>query len=344
MKKFLCLLLLLSLFGAVFCSCEAEKEKYSAYSFDYFDTVTAVTGYASSQEEFDRVSGEILGLLGEYHRLYTIYTRYEGMENLCTVNELVGGVHRTVSVDGRILDLLEYAKDMYTLTGGQTNVAMGSVLRLWHDYREVGADDPSTATLPPISLLRDAAEHTDIEDMILDREAGTVFLSDPEMTLDVGAVAKGYAVERVAHAMEEKGYSGYVLNVGGNVRAVGEKPDGSAWTAGVQNPDTESETAYLAYVDLVNASLVTSGSYQRYYVVDGKRYHHIIDPDTLMPSETFTSVSVLSPSSADGDVLSTALFCMTLEEGKALVDSLSGVEAMWVLASGETVRTDGFPT
>lgn len=343
MKNKLSLFLLLVLLLSLLSGCGGKEEKFSAYSFDYFDTVTTVTGHASSQEDFDRVSGEILALLGEYHRLYTIYTRYEGMENLCTVNELVDGAHRVVKVDERILDLLAYAKEMYALTKGKTNIAMGSVLRLWHDCREAGTSDPSAAALPPLQALADAAEHTDIDCVVIDREAGTVWLSDPQMTLDVGAVAKGYAVEMVARAMAERGISGYVLNVGGNVRAVGEKPNGEAWRAGVQNPDGESDVAYLAYVDLRWESLVTSGSYQRYYVVDGKRYHHIIDPATLMPCETFASVSVLSRSSADGDVLSTALFCMTLEEGLSLVASLDGVEAMWVLADGSIVQTDGFP-
>lgn len=333
--------LLISLLLGTLASCGREKQRFTEQSFDCFDTVTTVMGYADSQEEFDAVADEILSLLMEYHKLFTIYHRYEGMENLCTINELVDGAHRTVTVDRRIIDMLLYAKQAYELTDGKVNVAMGSVLAIWHDCRQSGTDEPWNARLPSMDELQEAAKHTDIEQVIIDRQACTVFLADPQMRLDVGAIAKGYAVEMIARHMEEKGVSGYVLNVGGNVRTLGAKPDGSGWTVGVENPDENAED-YLAYLQLSGQSLVTSGSYQRYYLVDGKRYHHIIDRSTLMPADGYSSVSVICESSADGDALSTALFCMTLEQGMALVESLAGVEAMWLTADGELYYSEGF--
>lgn len=327
--------------GVALPSCQKKAERYTEYSFEYFDTVTTVIGYERDKETFDAVAADALLLLGEYHRLFTIYNRYEGLENLCTVNELKDGVHKTVTVDRRIIDMLLYAKEMYTLTGGRVNVAMGSVLSIWHDYREEGMNDPAKAKLPPMDKLLAAAEHTDIDDLIIDEQNCTVTLLDPEMTLDVGAIAKGYAVEMVARYLEDKGISGYVINCGGNVRTVGEKPDGEGWTVGVENPDTEA-SSYLAYLTLNGQSLVTSGSYQRYYLVNGERYHHIIHPETLMPSNEFTSVSIVCQSSAMADGLSTALFCMTLEEGMALVESLDGVEALWVTTDGNIHRSSGF--
>ncbi len=334
-------LLLASLALGLFSACGTPAQKFSEYSFDYFDTVTTITGYAKNQEEFDAVSGEILDLLGEYHRLFTIYHRFEGMENLCTVNELVNGEHRTVTVDRRIIDMLLYAKQAYEMTDGKVNVAMGSVLSIWHDYRADGIDEPWNAQLPPMEKLEEAAQHTDINNVQIDEQACTVTLLDPQMRLDVGAIAKGYAVEMVAQHIESKGITGYVINVGGNVRTVGPKTDGNGWTVGIENPDEDAQD-YLAYLQLSGQSLVTSGSYQRYFVVEGKRYHHIIDPATLMPSEHFTSVSIVCKSSADGDALSTALFCMTYKEGLALIESLDGVEAMWLTADGEKHYSSGF--
>lgn len=325
-------------------SCGKTKEKYSAHSFDFFDTVTTVTGFAESKEEFDDVSAYVLAELGAYHRLFDIYKRYDGMENLCTVNELVDGAHRTVKVDTRIIEMLEYAKEMYEKTGGKVNIAMGSVLSIWHEYRSAGINEPWAAELPPMDKLREAAEHTDINSLVIDKENGTVTITDPEARLDVGAIAKGFAVEMVARELEKKGITGYVLNVGGNVRTVGTKADGKPWTVGVENPMDDENNPYIAYLGLAGESLVTSGSYQRYYVVDGKRYHHIIDPATLMPSEGFLSVSILCESSAMGDALSTALFCMDVESGMALIESIDGAEAMWVLPDGKTERTSGFPT
>lgn len=332
----LCLLLSCLTFGA----CTRAPEKFSEYSFDYFDTVTTVTGYAHSREEFDLVAEEILRELSDYHRLFTIYHRFEGMENLCTVNELTDGAHRTVKVDLRIIDLLLYAKEMYALTEGLVNIAMGSVLSIWHEYRAEGMDDPAAAKLPPMDKLREAAMHTDIEKLVIDAEACTVTITDPEMTLDVGAIAKGYAVEQIAKVLEERGISGYILNVGGNVRAVGGKPDGTGWTVGVENPEEGGD--YTAHLSLTKESLVTSGSYQRYYLVDGKRYHHIIDPATLMPAEGYLSVSVLTNHSGQGDALSTALFCMTREEGMALLETLPDTEAQWILSDGTIHTTKGW--
>ena len=130
--------------------------------------------------------------------------------------------------------------------------------------------------------------------------------------------------------------------MGGNVRTVGAKGDGTPWTVGIENPLDEGDHPYLAYLGLSGESLVTSGSYQRYYLVDGKRYHHILDPDTLMPSDLYLSVSVVCRSSADGDVLSTALFCMTPEEGLSLIESMPDTEALWVLTDGTRRTSSGW--
>ena len=334
--------LVVLLLAVVLSACHAggqTSEKFTEYSFDYFDTVTTVTGYAESRAAFDEIVGDILDELGEYHRLFNIYYRYEGIENLRTINELSGGTHRTVKVDKRIIDMLLYAKEMYALTGGQMNIAMGSVLSVWHEYRTEGIDEPETAELPPIARLRAAAEHTNIDSLVIDEESMTVTLTDPKTTLDVGAIAKGYAVEMIARDLEARGISGYVLNVGGNVRTIGKKPDGAGWTVGIEDPLGDG---YIAYLSVAGESIVTSGSYQRFYIVDGKRYHHIIDPETLMPAEYFASVSVLTKNSALGDALSTALFCIPLDEGLALVESLSGVEAHWVLPDGTRKASSGW--
>ncbi|MBR2848228.1 MAG: FAD:protein FMN transferase [Clostridia bacterium] len=320
------------------CASEPQKNKYSAYSMDYFDTVITIVGYEYTEEEFDAVAEGILAEFEEYHRLYTIYHRFDGLENLRTINDLVDGAHRTVTVDRRIIDLLLYAREMYDFTDGTVNVAMGSVLSLWHDYRVLGAD-PATAALPPMERLAAAAKHTDITKMIIDEENCTVTLTDPLMKLDVGAIAKGYATECVARSLEERGVTGYILNVGGNIRAIGAKPDGSLWSVGIENPSGEE---YLAYLELNGESVVTSGSYQRYYYVDGKPYHHIIHPDTLMPAEGFISVSVVCEDSGFGDALSTALFCLSLEEGLALVESTPELEAMWMSEDGTKTVSSGW--
>ena len=336
MKRIIVFVLCVLLCVPALSSCKKAPAKYTEYSFDYFDTVTTITGYAASQAEFDRISGDVLARLGEYHKLYTIYHRFQGMENLCTVNELLNGAHRTVTVDRRIIDLLLYAKEMYEKTGGKVNIAMGSVLSIWHDYRTEGSDEPWNAKLPPMEELAEAAKHTDIENILIDEAASTVTLADPKMKLDVGAVAKGWSVQKVA----EKAPSGLLISVGGNVCATGAKdPSGTPWVVGITDPNGGN---YLHTIENTDKSVVTSGDYQRYFVVDGKMYHHIIDPATLMPAEYFSSVTIITEDSGLADALSTALFCMSYEEGKSLVESLDvEVDVIWIDLDYNLTKTEG---
>jgi len=333
----LCALLLTSL--AAFSSCGGMK-RYSHTDVTVFDTQTVILGYDKSEEEFQKKAELIMERLTFYHELYDIYYNYEGKNNLKTVNDNAG--KSPVEVDGAIIDLLEYCIDMYELTDGKTNVAMGSVLKIWHRYRTEGIADPERAALPKMEELQAAAEHCSIDDLVIDREKKTVYLKDGEMSLDVGAVAKGYATQMVAEYIEEQGFSGFALSVGGNVKCIGERADGKKWEIGVQNPDLSAESAYFTKVYLTDQSLVTSGVYQRFYTVNGKEYHHIIDPDTLMPKREFASVSVITDHSGLADALSTALFNMTLEEGERLVESLEGTVAVWVYENGEVRRAKGF--
>ena len=322
------------------CGCAKKKEKFTDYSFDYFDTVTTIIGFEENKEIFNKNCDKIKEKFNEYHKLYTIYNQYDGINNLSKINDSNG---ENLKVDSKIIDMLQFAMEMFTLTDGKVNVAMGSVLSIWHKYREEGINYPENAKLPKMSELKSAYKHTDINNLIIDRNENTVFLSDPKMTLDVGAVAKGYATEQVALWMEENGITGYLLNVGGNIRIVGKRADGEKWNIGIENPDTEDkENPYVEYLDLEGMSLVTSGSYQRFYEVDDKKYHHIIDPETLMPSDYFESVSVLCDSSATADALSTALFSMSYEEGRKLVESLEDTYALWITKDGKKLYSEGF--
>jgi len=327
---------------AVLSSCK-KPQKFTDYSFDYFDTVTTIVGFEKSEEEFNKRCESIKQRLEKYHKLYTIYTRYENLNNLCVVNGTTNAAHQEVKVDKEIIELLEFSKQMYEKTNGKVNVAMGSVLSIWHKYREEGMNDPANASLPEMQDLISAAAHTDIEKLIINREKSTVFLADGEMKLDVGAIAKGYAAEQVADWLEEKGVTGYLLNIGGNVKIVGKRPDGEKWTVGIENPDTEnSQEPYIELLSLDSKALVTSGSYQRFYTVNGKNYHHIIDPATLQPSEYLLSVSVLCEDSGMADAFSTALFCMNYEDGKRLISESDGIEAMWILKDGTKLYSENF--
>lgn len=319
---------------------EPEKTRFTKTYYDYFDTMSTIVGYEETQEAFDEKCAIIEEELEHYHKLYDIYHQYTGVVNIYDLNRDAGTV--PVEVDEDIILLLEFCKEMYDLTGGKTNVAMGSVLKIWHNYREDGNYDPLSAALPTTEELEAAAEHCDINDIVIDKEAGTVFFADPMLKIDVGAIGKGYATERIAQELEAMGVDNYTLNIGGNIRTIGNKADGEGWVAGIQNPDTSSEQMFLLKISFGDLALVTSGSYQRYYWVGDTKYHHIIDPETLFPKDTFASVSILTPDSGLADAVSTACFNLSLEEGMALIESIENTEAMWVEPDGTQHFSSGF--
>lgn len=310
------------------------QQLFSSSYFEYFDTYSILQVYTTSQEEFDRYSQIFEESLLHYHQLFDIYNEYNTLHNLKTINDQAGGT--AVSVESDLLEFLEFCQEMYELTNGKTNILMGSVLRIWHDYREEGS------SLPDMALLQQAAAHTQISSLVLDWENSTVCLTDSNASIDVGALAKGYAVQKIACLLQEEGLISGAISIGGSVKVVGPHPDGSAWSAGIIQPSAEREEPYAAKLKMLKGTLTTSGSYERYYTVDGQIYHHIIDPETLLPPSYYLSVSVLTDDAGWGDALATALFCMEFSDGLQLINSLENTEAFWIFANGETYQSDGF--
>ncbi len=319
---------------------EPKLNRYDAQFFELFDTVTSIVGYTEDEETFREYANELRDELLVYHQLYDIYHDYEGMANLKTINDNAG--IQPVKVDEKIIAMLEEAIEMYEKTDGRMNIAMGSVLSLWHDYREAGSLDADHAAIPSDEELQEAAKHMDIYKIKIDREASTVFLEDPDMSLDVGSVGKGYATEMVCQNLEKKGLTSGLISVGGNVRGIGTKPGGEKWKVGVQNPDLTGDRSYLHTLEIEDMSLVTSGVYQRFYTVDKKQYHHIIHPDLLMPWDAYASVSIVCQDSGLADCLSTAVFNMEAQEGLAFIEGLDNVEALWIYQDGSEMCSSGF--
>ncbi len=309
-------------------------------NFTYFDTVSYVYTYAGdSDKAFEKNAEEVFDILGYYHQLFDIYHEYSGVTNICTINKNAGG--EAVEVEPELIEFLLYAKELYAITGGEMNIMMGSVLRLWHDARTLASEKPSEAYVPDMDKLLEAKALTDISLLEIDVEKCTVRITKSGASLDVGALGKGYATEKAAEHLELNGVTSYVLNIGGTIRTIGTKPDGSGWRTGVTNP--HDKDTYAKYINIADVSCVTSGDYERYYTVDGVRYHHIIDRDTLMPSDHFSSITVLTKNSGLADALSTALFSMSYEDGLLLLEKIDEeVEVLWIAKDGTQLTTDGF--
>ena len=348
MKRILSILLLVS-FILSFTSCfnERDKTEYETRSRTvstfYFNTLSTIYTYGDESDEtiekYVNIADETLSY---YHELFDIYFEYSGVNNIKTINKNAG--KSPVKVDKEMIDFLLYCKELYTITGGKTNVMLGSVLKIWHDAREDAEDDfgyLNPSDLPTEAELQSAMKHTSIDLLVIDEEESTVYISDSNASLDVGAIAKGYAVDALYEKIKAEGASSVALNIGGNIRTIGLKPDGEKWVTGITNPDKNSNESLKCRIRIGEASLVTSGDYERYFIAGDKKYHHIIDPDTLLPAEYFSSVSILTTSSCLADALSTALFCMSYEEGLSLITSLGGIEVIWILMDGTVKHTSG---
>jgi FAD:protein FMN transferase len=324
-----------------------DRTGYKSYSdsfFDTFNTLVQFSAYTESEEEFRLYFDHVHSRLLQLHRFYDIYNTYEGINNVKTINDQAGIA--PVKVEQEIIDLILFAKEWSEKTGGSTNIALGPVLKIWHRYREDGLFDPASATLPELEDLRETARYTDLNQVLVDPEANTVFLPDRRMSLDVGAVAKGYAVELVADELRAKGLESAIISAGGNVSLIGKPLDGKRdlWGVGIQNPDQSivgSSDNLLDVLYLADAAVVSSGDYQRFYVVEDQVIHHIIDPVTLMPATYYRAVTVVARDSGVADFLSTELFLLPPERSLQLAESLNGVEALWVMPDGTLVVTEG---
>ncbi len=315
--------LLLSLVG-----CGGETRFQYTY-IDVFDTVTTLMLYADTREDADALAADIHAYLVSLHREYTAYEAFDGVNNVKTINDRAG---TSVTVSDTLFRMLQFGKQAYRLSNGRVNMAMGSVLALWHDARE-------NAVLPNETALSDAAAHCSVDKVVLDAEQKTVCLTDPAMRLDVGAFAKGYAVQQTADFMRERGITAAMLSVGGNVVTVGDK-QGAPFTIGIEDP--KGEQPYLLTVNSANSAVVSSGDYQRYFMAEGVRYHHLIDPDTLYPATHHSLVSVTGPDSGTADVLSTALFLLPQTAGQQILDTVEGYEAVWVDTQGNILYSKNF--
>lgn len=320
-----------------------ELEKHTEKVYEYFDTITTFMGYTKDEEEFNHYVSVLNEELKRYHQLYNSYDAFEGVNNFRTINENAG--KKPVAVDPKIIELIEYSKEMYDLTGGKINIAMGSLLGLWHDARKISVDNPDEARIPEESVLKTASSHKDINAIEIDKEKNTVYISDPDVRIDIGAIGKGYATKIIAKRLEEEGLKHGILSVGGDDVLIGDNPasENSYYKIAIQNPDLEDkENPYSSVVSLRNTSVVTSGDYQRYFMVDGKRYHHIIDPETMYPSTKWRSVSVILDDIAEADTISTYLFILDYEEGLEFAKKV-GAEVLWIDEDYNLFATEGWP-
>ena len=319
MKKVISITICISIILTL-CSCSGGFKRFEKSYVDVFDTASNIVAYDISQKNFDERCDKLHKQLLRYNNLFDIYKSHKGVTSLKDVNDKAG--KSPIKVDSDTIELLKFGKEVYDLTDGAVNICLGSVLQIWHKYREEGK------RVPELAELKKAAEHCDINDLVIDEKTQTVYFKDKEMKLDVGAIAKGWAAQKAKLYAMENLWDGALINLGGNVTTYGTKPNNDMWNVQIENPDPKSDEP-IKTLEVSGDSVVTSGDYQRYYEVDGKRYCHIISPDTLMPAESYSSVSVICNDSAIADALSTALFILPKDVGRKIADK-NLAKVVWV--------------
>lgn len=358
LKKGILSLLALSMMSLV-VGCEKKYELMSHHFTGPFDTITTYMSYANNEEEFNEQCDYIEEQLNYYDHLFDKYNTYDNMNNLKTINDNAG--QKAIAVDQPLIDLLILSIERNKTISSKVNVAFGSVINIWHDYRDKAEANGGVGEVPDSEELEKANLHTSIDSIQIDVKQKTVYIDDPEVSIDVGATAKGYAIELIKDGLIEKGVDNFLLSGGGNVASHGqrkiqkegdfyldecadkfcvgiESPQDGNYSASADDPDSENEAVLVVQGE----SIVTSGDYQRFYQDDnGIRYHHLIDPDTLYPAVYFRSVSIITEDSGLADFLSSAVFLMSYEDGLKLINSLDGVEAIWLLEDGQIRMSDG---
>ncbi len=287
----------------------------------YLDTVITLTAYTNDPQ----VLKEALQECGRYERLLS--RTLEGSD-VWRINHADG---QPVEVSDDTAAILRFALEISELTEGAFDVTIAPASTLW-DFTS------GSKVLPDPEALARAASLVDWRKLSLD---GNIVRLPQGMMIDLGGIAKGYIADQVKAWLEERGIEHAILSFGGNIVAIGLKPDGTEWKVGIQDIDGRTGN-YMKIARNNGGSTVTSGIYERGFDLDGIRYHHLLSPQTGYPVQNeLASVTIFSQSSMQGDALSTAVFVLGTEKGLQLVESLEGVEALLITRDRKIIQSSG---
>ena len=246
----------------------------------------------------------------EIRRLEGLLSTWIETSELSQVNRAAG--QESVGVSEETFALLRRAMEVADYTEGGFNIAIGPAVRIWNI--------PEAPRIPSAMELEIAAQYVNYHHIHLDLTRRTVFLEKPGMRIDVGGIGKGFAAEKAAAVMREVGATGGLVAVAGDFRVFGKRADGTAWPVGIQHP--RKNGTVLALLDSTDEAVSTSGDYERFFIKDGVRYHHILDPKTLQPARLCQSVTIIAPDATWADALATGVFVMGPVKGLALIERL----------------------
>lgn len=307
-------------------SCTKREENSITKTNFLLDTLIQITAYGENADKaidsaFDRIS--------EIHNKMNVN---DENSEVSKINKLAGRGYQRVS--GDTLYVIKKGLFYSALSKGRFDITIGPLVKLWG----IGTDK---ARLPEKKEIENVLSLINYKDVIINEDKNEVMLKKENMSIDLGAIAKGYAADEVIRILKENGIKSAVADLGGNIYVLGSKPNGKPWRIGIQDP-FKSRGSTFAAIEVKDKTLVTSGNYERFFIKNGKRYHHILDVKTGYPVENgLVSVTIIGDSSIDCDALSTTVFVLGLQEGMKLIESLKGYDAIFVTQDKKVYVTSG---
>lgn len=271
-----------------------------------------------------------------------VFNKVKELESILSINEngtLVDEINNEagispVKVDDDTYNIVKKSLEYSKLSNGLFDISVGPIVKLWN----IGLPEARVPSQEEITEKLPLVGYNDIE---IDDTNKTVFLKRKGMMIDLGGIAKGYTADVISDMLTEEGVKSAIINLGGNVFAHGKKVNGDDWKIGIQNPFTE-RGGIVGSITTSNKSVVTSGIYERYIEQDGVKYHHILNPSTGYPYDNeIAGITIVSDKSTDGDALSTSVFAMGVEEGMKFVNTLDGIDAIFITKDYKVYITDG---
>ena len=248
------------------------------------------------------------------------------------INKHAGNQPRIVSKDTYYV--IKKALEYCSLSKGAFDITIGPIVALWGIGKK-------SARIPGINEIKEKLKSVNYTDIVLDKNTSSVLLKNEKQEIDVGGIAKGYAADEVKNILIKNGIKSALINLGGNIIALGTKEDGSPYSVGIQDP-FKARGKFALTISVINKSVVTSGNYERYFTVEGKRFHHIINPSMGYPSESdIISATIISDNSIDGDGLSTGVYIMGIHKAIKLIEEVKGVDAVFITKNKEVYATSG---
>lgn len=335
MKKKFCSILLVAILimTSTLLGCGSPSENTVTKSGFYFNTVISVTIYENGSEQ----------ILDD---CFDLAAKYEGYfsntlpdSDISKINDAAG---TPVTVHDETIELLQKGIAYGDLSGGRFDITIGKLSDLWDISTKALLAETDASMIPDDTNIQSALSTVDYHNIKID--GNEVTLLNPDTKIDLGGIAKGYIADRMKAFLNSKGITAGFINLGGNVLALGSKADGSAYTIGIQKPFAEENEA-IASVSITDETVVSSGVYERYFEVNGKRYHHILDTNTGYPYDNgLLEVTIITKNSVDGDGLSTTCFSLGLTEGMALIENLDDTEAIFITNDYQVHVSSGMGT